>query len=274
MNNLDLLKAPIYTFFSLEFYRQALRQPVSKGFLYLLYLTVIASVAFLILMNRQFLPQAETFIDWAKAEAPVLTWTPAGLTMEDESPYQMTHPELGVMAVFDMKAETVTAKDMGNVPVYVTAGKLYLQEGSGRLRVYDLVPPELKERKDLQPVRITGEFYEQMFNRFKPWIVVLGTLFFGLTFYLLRILQGLVLSLLGLVFNSFRKQKVSYGSLLTVSFFAMTPFLALELLRILVPAAGFLPTPVWMNMIISGIYLFIAVMMTEDKRLSINPPAA
>jgi hypothetical protein len=271
MNNLPILLAPIYALFSKEFYRRVLAARLSRGFLYLLYVTGMVITVFFVLAMTQGMPQVDQFVEWVKKEMPPLTWTADGLQMKVESPYAMVHPQFGPLATFDMTVTEADADKIGNFPVYVTAKKVYVRQQVNDLRVIDLVPPASTPAAAEVPanvpqsVQITGEIVDRIYQQAKPWVIAIIFVSFTIIFYVMTVIQGLICSLVGLIFNRFRNSKLSYGAILNASFFAMTATFILEILRAVIPVLSAIPGGFLVNLLLTSVYLFLAIKLTEEK---------
>src|SRR3989338_3141563 len=126
---MNIFLAPVYALFSLDFYRLVMKTSLGKGFLYLLYLTGLAMIALTIFFVGTVMPQMGEFAAWTQEQMPSLTWAPAGLTMDRQGPYAITHPEMGPMMLFDMEAKDVTVQSMGEMPILVTSTRIYTRRG-------------------------------------------------------------------------------------------------------------------------------------------------
>jgi len=262
-NEISVLSAPIYSLFSVQFYRRVLANKLSKGFLYLTFLSAIFAVVTIIAVNTRLIPLVEDFVDWAKEEMPVLVWSTQGLQMEtQQSPYVMVHPEYGPLVTFNMDLEEGGLEHMGEVPILVTSQQIYVNEGNGQLRVYDVVPDDVRNQELPQSIRITGEAVENVYGNYKVPVIVLVVIASGIFMYLIKLLQGLLLSLLGLIINRSRKEALKYSQILNAAFFAGTAFFILEILSVLIPQAAVMAN-LLVNVLVTGLYLFLAIKKTE-----------
>ncbi len=259
MNNVNILTAPIYALFSKAFYRQVSKTSLGNGFLYLLYLAALLTVFFYIMIFTVALPQLNPLVAWVEQNMPPLAGTPQGFQMSVPSPYVMVHPDFGPLVTFDMNVTEADEKMMENVPVLISSTKIYIRSKAGEIRTIDLFSPAAQTRGAQIPktIQIDGALIEKIYQTLKTWI--LGFLFFILllVFFLMNLVQGLLCSLLGLIFNSMRSAKLGYGAVLNVSLFALTPAVLYSVFKEVVPFLRFLPSGFLVSLLITGIYLFL-----------------
>ncbi|MCM8774844.1 MAG: DUF1189 family protein, partial [Candidatus Omnitrophica bacterium] len=179
---MNTLTAPLYALFSIPFYRLVVRSPLYRGFLYLLYLAGIATAIILLSLIFFAVPFMDKFMDWVKAEMPVITFSSEGISLNVPSPYTMTHPTLGPLITFDMTATDVDSGKMGNVNVFVTAKKVFVRQGPNEIRMYDLTPPAPPASGQgavpAQPAVLDPDTAGQFYQTVKPWLILVVLFFF------------------------------------------------------------------------------------------------
>lgn len=270
---MDILLGPVYALFSLDFYRRVQRSSLSLGFLYLLYLSAILSILFFWLFFIYAVPQADRFVEWVKAKMPVLTWAEEGLRMDRPSPYVMEHPEFGPLVVFDTTKDDIDLEELKKVPVFVSSRKVYAHQQGGEVRIYDL--KELMRQVDPKTgVKIDAAMIDAFYHSIKGPLIFFLFLFFFPSIFIWKLLAGLLYSLLGCVINLFRGKRLSYGAVLNVTFFALTPVSFIEVLQLALPSLGRVPFGIIGSAVVTGIYLFLAVKKTEDDREDFSPPSS
>ncbi len=264
---MNLFLAPLYSLFSLGFYRGIIRSRLRSGFLYLVYLSVIATLLMSVWLVRRGIPQMNSFLEWAKSQMPTLTWTPEGLVMNAASPQTMVHPELGPLVIFDMNRTDVDLGTMQNVVMFVTSKKIFVRQGLNQIKAYDLTRISAKggQGEAAGAVPINGETLQKFYDSVRPWFVVLGILFFFIFFLVWKFLAALLYSWVGLLINFLRRPRLNYSAILNVSFFALTAVTLIQLLQLLFPFLGRLPFGFAGSLFVTGIYLFLAIKKTEDK---------
>ena len=270
---MNLLTAPHYSLFSVDFYRRVLRSGISQGILYLLYLSALATFLFLVFIMTRMAPQADAFVEWFKKELPPLVWTPEGLVMNAKNPYTMVHPALGPVITFDTSKNDISVESMGEVTLYVTSKKVYAKQGTGDLRVYDLAQM-MKESKQpaaekaLDPEAI-GKFYQAL----KPWaIFFIGIAFFPF-YFVWKFLAVLFYSGVGALINLSRTSRLPYSAILNLSFFALTASCLIQSIQLLVPGFDRVPFGWLGSVLVTSWYLFLAIKKTEGEGDSFSLPS-
>ena len=71
---MKLFSAPYFSLFSRKFYSEAAYAGASRGFLYLVYLSMLMLFVAFAAVNTRLLPQANTFVEWLQSEMPVMQW--------------------------------------------------------------------------------------------------------------------------------------------------------------------------------------------------------
>ncbi len=259
---MDLLTAPYYALFNLDFYRSVIASPLRKGFLYLLYLSTIVVILFSGYFALTVMPKIDAFAEWIEKELPPLTWTPEGLVMDAPSPHAMVHPEYGMLAVLDMSRGEITEDEMGEAAVFVTATHLYMRDGEGGIRIHALTRSSAKLKPDQLAVPIDGELIRSNYQKFRLWIYVLPALFSFPLVFLTKLGEVVLLSLPGYLLNRTRREPLDYTSVFRVTCFAVTAATLLEV-RWLVPGLAHIPFGFIGSAIVTFGYLFFALKKTE-----------
>ncbi len=266
MDKLNIWMAPFFALFSKDFYKKVLTAGLGKGFLYLVYFSLLLSTLFVGMVKVKVLPMIDSFVVWVAKEMPALQVTPEGIQMSVPSPKVMTHPDLGPVVIFDMNGEAAGLQGKLDSLVLVTAKKIFVKQRQGGVRTYDVVQMMAQQRGKIQtPLQITGESVERAYRSYKPW--VLGVVFISLWFFFFvtQVLQGFISSLIGLVINLFRSPRLSYKPILNASFFALTASYLVGIFQMMVPFLRIIPTGFWFSVILTGIYLMLALKLTEER---------
>ncbi|MDD5217029.1 MAG: DUF1189 family protein [Candidatus Omnitrophica bacterium] len=264
---MNILTAPVYSLFSIAFYRQVIREHLGKGFLYVVYLSLITAVIITLMFVLQVLPLANPFVDWLQAEMPTITMSPDGLAIDRPSPLVLTHPTLGPIAIFDMDKKDVNISDIKDVYVYVTQTKLFVRQRSGELRVYDLAQAMAEGRGrdgNTQPSYLTPESVKRFYNNLKPWVVILLAVICFIAAAVLTLFWALIYSWFGLIFNMSRNPKLTFGEVYHVSLYAMTAATVYQWLRMLIPVFGKIPLGFLTGFLLTIFYLFLAIKKTQE----------
>lgn len=264
---MDLLTAPYLALFNKSFYEHISRTSLKKGFLYLFFLSITMSLLVVLMINFVLFPQADKFVDWVKKEMPILTLdAQQGLSMNQDSPYTMIHPEMGPVATFDLTKEEVTQEAMGDVSLFVTKKNIYVRQPN-QLRVYPLNDLNQKVEKQ-EPVQIHPNLIDRFYSTSKP--IILAVSFFAVlvTFFVWKILVALFFSLIGILFNSMRIEKLSYPAVLNVTVFALTPSILFQMVRLFIPTLAAIPFISVLDIGMTSAYLYFAIKMSEGASAS------
>ena len=258
----DFLLSPVLSLFSINFYRRMLGRSLSWGFLYLGYLSLLFSLWAFVLFSRFSVPAMGEFVSWLGKNLPKMILTPQGMQLEPNEPKLLTHPKYGAILYLNPTIDSPTTEDFSKALVIFTRTKAaYHNPRTGEVRMQSLVSAEGAQRKKIE---ITGDKLIRFWGRSKPW---LGVVFFFSMFvgtYLWKLVAVLIYSLAGLVVNLFRRNRLSYGRLLQLTIFALTPMSLFQWFSWQFPAfhlhAGFL-----ISFLVTTVYLGFILFATQEK---------
>ena len=256
---MNILSAPLFSLYSLRFYRQVVQSRLSKGFVYLAYLSVIASLAFALLFQIYGRPELKELTHWTETNLPPLTYSPEGLTMNAPSPQTLVNSKYGLVVTFDMTKDNVSPEEMGDALIFVTSKKLYTVQRQNEMRVYSLV----RSGQAGQQVSV-NEGFKKTFEVFNQLIVFVILFAAVPVFFVWKLLAALFYSLAGLLINLLRKTRLSYSAVLNVSLFSLAPVCIVQLLGLSFPALP-LSLGFWGTLFLTAIYLFLGIKLTEEK---------
>ena len=259
---MNIFLAPLFSLYSLRFYRQVVQSSLSKGFGYLAYLSAVASLAFAVLFLIYGKPELKELTTWLETSLPQLVYSPKGLTMNAQGPQTIVHPKYGLAVTFDMTKENISLEEMGNALIFVTSKTLYVRQRGNQMRVYSLAKPG-------QPGRevSVNEVFKKTFKIFNRLIVLVIFVAAFPIFFVWKLLAALFYSLVGLLINLMRKTKLSYSAVFSVSLFALTPICFVQFLKLSFPALP-LTFGFWGALFLATIYLFLGIKLTEEKSVS------
>lgn len=267
MNNLlSFWLAPVTALFHPRVFHDAAKKSAWKGVLYALYLSMIAGVLTVVLMVGRVFPVASDFVSWTQKTMPVLIWTPEGLSLENgQTGALMVHPAYGPIVAFDMTKTSATEADMDKAPLLVTSTKVFMKRAPGQIEERDITKAGFQTEKQLPPkIRINGEVVGGLFKAVKSAIFLAVPLAVIILCFFFILIMDLLYSLVGLLFNMMRKQKLHYGSVFSLTCFATTAAFTLTWLQILTPLRRF-PLPAGVMILINLIYMFVAFKLTDAK---------
>lgn len=261
---LSILTAPFYALFSVPFYRKVITSPLSRGFLYAGYLSLVIVAVTVVMFFFVFLPKLDAFEEWIETEMPALTWTPEGLVMDARSPYLMVHPELGPLAIIDTTKEDIASEEMGHFLVYVTSKRIFTRQGPGEIRVYDITQPPDERREDMLTMRIDPELVNRAYRSLRPWISFFLVAVLFPFFFIWKVMEALIYSLVGSFINFKRRNPLTYSATLNVSFFALTAATILQYRRFFLPFLGRIPFGFFGGLLVTSLYLFFILRKTDE----------
>ncbi|MFH0985581.1 MAG: DUF1189 family protein [Candidatus Omnitrophota bacterium] len=268
MNNLiSFWLAPVTALFRPCVYRDAAKKSGGRGALYILYLSGVAGVLTAILMFGLITPVAHEFIVWTQHNLPVVIWTPEGISLENgQTTALMVHPKYGPIVAFDMTKTDVTEADMEKAPMLVTATKAFFRQGPGQLiEGKDITKTGIRTDKQLPAkVRITGEVAGRVLEIIKNSVFFLAPPTIAVLFFFFLLVSNLLYSLVGLLFNLMRKQKLRYGAIFSLTCFATTVSFTLTWLQIMTPFRK-LPLPFVVLLLLNLVYMFIAFKVSDSE---------
>jgi len=261
------LTAPVTSLFMRSVYDDAMKNSAWRGVLYQLYLSFLTVVLTAIVFVFALLPKIDDVAKWIGDNMPSLVWTPQGLSMEDSKvpqPYVMTHPKLGALAVFDMAKVDVTGDDLGRAYIYVTARKIFYKSAPGRLESRDLVPATPQGQGAPQRVRITGDIAVKFYENLKRTLMTTMAFVFLILIFIVFLMGSLLYSLVGLLFNLLRKNKLKYGKIFNVTCFATTIGLILSWLMTFTPLRV-IGLRGWLITLINIGFIFLVMKITDRE---------
>ena len=231
------LLAPLMTLFSKRLYRKALHSGVGRGFGYLLYLTVLFCVLTFVLCQLRLLPLTSQFIDWLVQVTPEMTLTQTGLNVDVAQPYLVEHPAIGPLYLIDT---TKSASDLlaDQSPAVILIGKnavVARQPQRNQVRVFNLDQAMEQVRQANRPLQITKQVMNQLSKRLLGMLVPIVLVFLAPLFFIWKLLAALFYSLLALLLNLFRKEKLRYSALFNVACYAITPVTVIQAVGISFP---------------------------------------
>lgn len=249
--------------FSLKFYRQIQTAPVSRGFLYLGYLSFLLALYGMILFRIQWMPAANEFVGWLKQNLPEMTLTRQGLEMKIAEPRLLTHSRWGALIYLDPVKDSPDPADLEKAAVVITRTKIgYRDPSTEELRIQNIV--RQGNAANWRDATFTQETITQLWRRLSPWLAAIFFLTSFVGLYLWKLTAALLYSLIGILLNLFRKAKLRYASILNVSFYALTPLALLQALVWLFPNFP-LPVNLLTSLALTALYLAFAILAAQDR---------
>ena len=261
---IHFLLAPLRSLYSLKFYRRLQARPSGQGFFYLAYLSFFAALLSIHVLQSQFLPAASNFIGWLGKNLPEMTLTSQGMRMKIDKPLLLSHPEWGPVLYLEPTKDIPEPADLQKAFLVLTRTKVGFGggPGGGKYQIQDLVSK--KNQASAAELPINEETIQRGWSRVVPVLKpILFVLFFA-GIYLWKMMAGFFYSLIGLLFNLFRIEKLSYSAVLNTTFFALTPVTFLQMLAVEIPKWP-LPANLLTALTVTTIYLGYAILGTQQS---------
>lgn len=259
---LDFLLAPILSIFSRSFYRRLLGHTQILGFFYLFYLSLILSTYVLFNFRLQYLPPTDDFVNWLATEWPETVFTRQGVQIDLQEPLLIRHPDYGPIAYLNPAGEMPSQDELEKAFMVLTRTHVaFRNPARGNVRIQKVLPAD--NAQNWQDFVINRERILWFWTQAKPFLTAGFFVFAFIGIYLWKILVGLVFSLIGILVNLFRKERLRYLSILNLTFFALTPF---ALLQFYAPAFGAWRFPVQplSSLAVTAAYLAFAILGSQS----------
>ncbi|MEI6297861.1 MAG: hypothetical protein WCO84_09590, partial [bacterium] len=149
---LTFFTAPVTAFFYPPVYKDAAQSSASRGVLYSLYLAGLSGVLIMAVLSAKVMPAVDAFVDWTRINMPAMTWTPAGLSLENgQATAALIHPQYGAIAFFDMTKTAATEEDMSKAYILVTSKKVFIKRAPGQIEERDITGAGMRSGQQLPP---------------------------------------------------------------------------------------------------------------------------
>ena len=225
--------SPALALFSRRFYRGLRDSGPGRGLLYLLYLAILVSVLVFVLSQALLVPEIRNFSNLLIEETPEMTLTATGLTADVEQPYVVSHPEIGAMYVIDTRknASALLSTDRSGSPILIAKdGAVIKNPRTGEIRSIDFGKAMGEVARTGEPIQITKPLMSKMSETFQSFFAPIFAVVVFPVFYIWKVVAALLYSLVALLINLARKDKLKYQQLFLVSCYALTPVLILQAL--------------------------------------------
>ena len=219
---LHLLTALFQSFYSAEFYRRAARWR-GKAFVYLGVVLALCWLPILIQAQVRFARIFQKADQTLIAALPTIRFEKGTVTTTENRPYVFRVGEsaesLGI--IIDTSGH-YTSLDGQQAQILVTSHQCFLRQRTGEVRVYDL------SKSQSNPFTLDQAFYHRTLQILKRWSATL--LFTGafILSYFKRLIQALLIAILGLGVSAALEAELDLGELLNLAIVAMTPAMILE----------------------------------------------
>jgi len=263
-SEMKYLLAPLYSFFSVKFYRSLLSAPLFQGIIYVLCLSflmaMMMTIAFGVLVKPIIDEQAQWFIE----QIPELTLTPEGIQANVAQPYFIRAQDGSVIGTINTAEGAASEADMTGVLVYVTKEKVYIRQSEEDIRPYDIVDDLAKSLPEGQTLVITQDTAAAFYKTIMRWSPIFVFIMSLLLILAWKMIAAFIYSVVAIILNLFRKPRLSYSALFNITVCAMTPIWVLQILALFLTflAVSF---NLWASLIVTVAYQAIFIFLTRSS---------
>lgn len=262
----DFLLAPFLSLFSRNFYRRLLVWPLSRGFLYLVYLSLLLTLSSWLTFRILFLPVANELATWLGERLPEIIITREGIRMGIEDPLLLSHPRWGPLVYLDPNRDAPPQEDFKKAFVILTRTEVaYRYPADGEIQTRSVIPRG--DQKGWRDRTLRGDDITKLWRNVRPFVTIIFFLFGLVGFYLWKLIAGLFYSLVALFLNRFRKERLSYAALLNLTLFALTPVSLYQFAAAQLPAWK-IPLHFPIAFVITSLYLAYGILGTRERSTS------
>jgi hypothetical protein len=249
MRKYTIFHAPAMAFFSREFYRDVGMHWQGISFLYLLLLLAICWLPFFFTIQGSVSTYIATKAPAFVSQIPLIRITNGEAFVEVAQPIKITDPESGKVEFLIDTTGAITSLEGSEAHGLLTKTSLAVRKDQNEIRTISL--------------KTIGDFVITQ-QRVSSWLNIVRN-FTGIVFYLsvvlgsfiFRIVQGLVYTVIGLLFAKLCRTRISFQALLSLSLLSITPVVIFATLTDL---AGLnIPFSGWIYLVAAMIYLFLGV---------------
>ncbi len=260
---IEFLLSPILSLFSPRFYQGVFKSSITKGFLYLLYLSLLGSVAFLFIIYLKWMPTADNFVIWFSHELPEISFQNGTLSSAVAQPHVLIHPKFGKILILNTKKDHAEPAEMKEAFVYVTSRLIYVSNPFQReTKIFDVAKSPDSKAPATEAYIFNGDLVKKIYAKIKPVFLAILVGFTFIFIFMWKLTAAIFYSMIAFILNLFREEKFSYEKLLNVSMFAMTAVTLLQFLNALVTSIN-LPVPLWVAFTLTTCYLGLAILVVS-----------
>lgn len=263
------LLAPVLSFFSRRLYAGLHHSSAGRGFAYLAYLTCLFSMLIFFLCQYLLLPLTSSFTEWLVHTTPEIQLTSSGLQLIESKanakvsqPYLVKHPAFGPLYLIDMNKSTAAELLADQSKAFILVGKEHIvirNTSRNESRVFELKEAMAQIQKTNQPIPLTKKMMRELLSKIQGFVIPFVLLLFAPIFFVWKLLVALIYSLVALILNQFRKEKLRYGSLFTIACFAISPLTVIQWLGLSVSYAVNVQVNVFIGFMLTVVYLVYAL---------------
>ena len=243
-------QAPYFAFFSEAFYREVATRWRGLAFGYLFCLLLFAWIPTLLMLNGYVRAFRSDTLPALLDQVPQVELNNGEVSTDADMPFYI-RAEGETVAVIDTRASKEDLERL-DTPVLLTKTQLIFND-EGSVEVFNLsdVPSWLG------PIRINQESLQALYDGVGKWLSIWLLPLVAMGSFLARVVQALILALLGLFVAARLGASLSYVALVRLSVIALTPVILLNTMLTLFDAS----IPLWwlVAFAITLAYLYVAI---------------
>jgi len=259
---------PINSITSVNFYKKVSTQSGGRTAAYLLYVALLFAAVASVAVKLRIGPAIDQTFDWLQKSVPEMSLAEGKLTSATPMPVVLRHPDYADMAVMidTRRTDPVTPQMLedAKVEAYVAGNAIYMMQSRGELRVIDLSKSTAE-----RPMKIDSAFFESSRRILDRALYPVSFLMIFVVFILWKTAAAGFYSLVGMTINSSAAAHLSYGQILTLAVYAQTLVILLQAIFLFMPVG--MPVPSLVSLVVTSVYLWLAVKRIQQQ--SAPPPA-
>lgn len=207
--------AYLLSFFHPDLYRDVAKRWRGSGFFYLFVLLVIITIPLTYQLQRGLERAIDQHFAGMVEQLPNIAISDGLVSVDKQTPYVIHDPKTGEDMIIIDTSGTVTNLDNSTAVVLLTHNRIFLRNSKkNKIRSYPLDKIHLEFGRP-QAEMVLGVLKQWGVAIFYPLLVIL--------FFIYRLLQALLYSIVALIFNDMLAANLHYGQLLRLTTVAMTP---------------------------------------------------
>lgn len=265
MKKYSVFQAPLYAFFSKDFYADIGRNHRGTAFGYLFLLLLVCWVPVVMTWHGQFVEAVDSYAPGLIERIPEMTITDGRAVIHCEQPYFISMPHsTNTLAIFDAtgKYNSLEGQDAF---VLVTETGVIVKQSSVETRSYSFA--------EVKKFFLTREKMTNWAALGRKWLMPAVYVAVLISSFIGKMIKMLLYALIGMLFA---KSAVPYSSVLRLAVVAGTPAIVLSTIFMLTPMGFFIPGIVWF--VLTLVYLYMGVKATAQPQVpvptEIQPPPA
>ena len=242
---------PLYmSFYSKEIYQDVARSWSTRlCMLYLLSLTAICWIPGIIRLDTDVTYYIDNIVPKYVVQMPAIEISKGEASIKEKQPYLINDPDSGKTAIIIDTTGATKSLDNSTAFLLLTKDRLTLKKDDKERTVLEM--------RDLGDVTITRTMAFEWLEAYTEWFGIMVYPFAVMLSYVFRIVQILLLALVGAVASKIFKVGIDYRLLIRIFAVAVTPLLVFDALT------GFfrieVPMPLVADLLITTGYLIFAI---------------